>query len=79
MRFSVQFERYQREFGTAPTYPTRPIVCYWFRRSPGRIGKRSDVVLSPATCRQFRIWAPQALGREKAERIAAWSRHQTRA
>jgi hypothetical protein len=77
MRFSVQFERYRQMYGGAePPYPKGAVVCYWFKRRAGTIGERVDVVLSPAACRHFRIWAPMALGKERAERIELWNRKQ---
>ena len=72
MRFSDQYQRYRAQFGNEPAYPRRPVVCYWFRRKGGTIGERIDVELSPAACRHFRIWTPQPINQERAERIAAW-------
>lgn len=76
MRFSVQFERYMKQYGAEPVYPKGSVLCYWFRRTPGKIGKRVDVVLSPEAARHFKIWKPMALGRAKAERIDKWNRKQ---
>lgn len=76
MRFSVQSERYRKMYGVDPPYPEEPIVCYYFRRTLGKIGERVDVVLSPACARHFRIWKPMALDKAKAGRIAEWNRKQ---
>lgn len=48
------------------------VTCYFFRRSPGKIGVRVNVVLSPAQCEHFRIYKPQSLEKGQAARIAAW-------
>jgi hypothetical protein len=76
MRFSQQFHRYRKQFGREPPYPATGVTCYWMRRRMGTIGERTDIVLSPAACRHFRICAAQPLDRFRAARIAAWMARQ---
>ncbi len=77
MRFSQQFHRYQNEFGAEPPYPKQgTIQCFWFRRKMGRVAEKVDIVLTPDACRKYRIWAPQSLHPERAERIASWMAQQ---
>ncbi len=50
----------------------KTVTCFWFRRKMGCVAEKVDITLSPAACRRYRIWVPQSLHPERAERIATW-------
>lgn len=71
---AFRFESWQQQYiHCRSRHEGKPITCWYMRRVRGTIAERVDVVLSPEACRQFQIWAPMSLGKEKAARIEAWS------
>lgn len=73
MRFSDQFQRYQRDFSREPG----TIECTWMKRDRGRIAKLSKVMVSPEAARHFKIEAPCLLDKERALRIIAWQKEKS--